>query len=178
VTAAVDPARNGTAPTPPPVEDFDAFWAKFTDTRRPKALIRGVEVAAPYDIPLELSERIDAATPDDQDTVHDLLAELYGEGIVDRWKAAGMGAIEFFVVLTWSYMRAGGSSATFEDAMAVVQEAFDSGALNDAQTVPNRADRRAAAKGKGRTAPSARTGARSSRTSAASTASPPKNSRG
>jgi hypothetical protein len=174
VTAVAEPTRNGTAPAPAPVEDWDAFWSTHVEARRPKARIRGVEVTAPYDLPLELAERMQEANANDTTLVQDLLAELYGEGIVEQWTAAGMGSLEFFVVLTWSYMRAGGSSATFADAFDAVQKGLESGALDmDAQQpVPNRADKRAAAKApKGRTTPSGRTGARSSRTSAASTSS-------
>jgi hypothetical protein len=173
VTAVAEPTRNGTPPAAQ-VEDWDAFWSKHVAERRPRALIRGVEVTAPYDLPLELAERMQNATPDDTTLVQDLLAELYGDGIVDQWTAAGMGGLEFFVVLTWSYMRAGGSAATFADAFEAVQKGLESGALDlDAeQPVPNRADKRAAAKApKGSTTRSGRTGARSSRTSAASTSS-------
>lgn len=169
-----EPTRNG-APAPAPVEDWDAFWSQHVESRRPKARIRGVEVTAPYDMPLELAERMQAADANDTGLVQDLLAELYGEGIVEQWTAAGMGGLEFFVVLTWSYMRAGGSTATFAEAFEAVEKGLASGALDlDAeQPVPNRADKRAAAKAapKGSTTPSGRTGARSSRTSAGSTSS-------
>lgn len=172
MTAVAEPTRNGTQP-PAAVEDWDAFWSQHVASRRPMVRIRGVDVTAPYDMPLELAERMQAADASDTTLVQDLLGELYGEGIVEQWTAAGMGGLEFFVVLTWSYMRAGGSTATFADAFDAVQKGIESGALDlDAeQTVPNRADKRAAAKGKGSTTRSGRTGAQSSRTSAASTSS-------
>jgi hypothetical protein len=146
------------------VEDFDAFW-QAQRAEQPRVRIRGVEVPIPMDLPLALVAQMHGATPADEEQNRRLLAELYGPEVIEQWISAGMGAREFFVVLTWSFVRGTGGTITFADAAVRADEVLakmsDQGkAAAPKPTAPNRRARR-----------SASAGASSSRTSAASTGS-------
>lgn len=153
------------------VDDFDAFWAA-KKAKQPHTRIRGVVVPIPLDLPLALIAQMQGATVADEDANRATLAEVYGEDVIEKWIGAGMGAREFFVVLTWSFVRGSGGSITFEEAvtradevMAAMAEGGDASG-KASKPKPNRKTRR-----------SAGAGASSSRTSAASTASRRKTSK-
>lgn len=144
------------------VEDFDAFWATQRG-KQPRARIRGALVPIPMDLPLALVAQMHGATPADEEQNKELLGELYGADTIEQWVRDGMGAREFFVVLTWSFVRGTGGTITFEEATARADEVLAAmGEDGQGKAVPagNRKARR-----------SAGAGGSSSRTSAASTAS-------
>lgn len=164
------------APEVAEVDDFDAFW-QAEKAEQPHARIRGVEVPIPMDIPLALAAQMQGATEADEEQNKKILAELYGPEIIESWIREGMGTREFFVVLTWSFVRGSGGKITFAEAvtradevlatMAAAEDGGDQGkapakgkAKPKAKAGPNRATRRSAA-----------AGASSSPTSAASTGS-------
>ncbi|MDN5858081.1 MAG: hypothetical protein L0H84_05605 [Pseudonocardia sp.] len=157
------------------VDDFDAFWAAKKE-QQPHTRIRGVVVPIPMDLPLALIAQMQGATAADEDTNKAILAEVYSPDIIEQWINAGMGAREFFVVLTWSFVRGSGGQISFADAVERADEVMTKigedggGAAGKAAAAkvkpkakagPNRATRRSAA-----------AGGSSSRTSAANTASP------
>lgn len=143
------------------VGSFDAFWAEVSGGG--VETIRGIEVTIPTDVPLALEMRIkDLQESESEDDIRELVALLFGADVLDAWRDAGMGSLEFQTVLAWGMGRASGAALTFREAYDTVTAAAD-----DAGKAPNRATRRAAASSK----PSAATGGRSKRTSAASTAS-------
>lgn len=165
------------SPEVEPVDDFDAFWqARKAD--QPHTRIRGVVVPIPMDLPLALIAQMQGATVADEDQNKATLAEVYSPEIIEAWIAAGMGAREFFVVLTWSFVRGSGGQISFADAveradevLAAMGESGDAAGKAPTKAVkgkagPNRATRRSAA-----------AGGSSSRTSAANTASPRRTSR-
>ncbi|MET9954208.1 hypothetical protein ABZ135_22030 [Streptomyces sp. NPDC006339] len=141
-------------------ESWDAFWTEVTGTGT--EVIRGVTVRVPTDIPLVMEQRLKAIEDDASDeAVHEMVALLFGDGVLDQWIAAGMGLMELKTALAWGSAHAAGSPVSFREAYdaVVAAEAAEGKA-------PNRAQRRAASK-----SPSASTGGRSKPTSSANTGS-------
>jgi hypothetical protein len=153
---------------------WDAFWAEVQAEARetnPTEVIRKVTVRVPTDLPLMFQQRANElrdSTADDD--VRELVALIFGEGILDQWIANGMGAHEFRVVCAWGYANGSGKATTFREAYDMVTAAEAAGKAPSPP--PNRAARRAATK-----SPSSATGASSKRTSSGSTASARKTSR-
>lgn len=146
---------------------WDSFWA---ERQREEAaergvetttVIRGVEVVIPHDLPLKFDQRVTQMQGSARiEDVHDLVGELFGEGVLDEWVESGMGDREFQTVLLWGIARGKGRQVTFEQAYEAVRTQGKS-------LLPNRSAKRG----------SARSGGPSKQTSAASTASPPGRSR-
>lgn len=148
----------GTADT----QGWDAFWAEV-NAKGATETIRGVTVPVPTDLPLGFQQRMNALRDSDRDEdVQELVALIFGAGILDQWIAAGMGTREFQVVLGWGVANGGGKPTTFREAYDMVAAAEAEGKGPG----PNRATRRAATK-----KPSSTTGGPSKRTSPASTGS-------
>lgn len=152
-----------TRKTTPAPGSYEAFLAEAfaggTET------IRGVEVAIPTDVPLAMEQRLrDLRDSESEDDVREMVALLFGADVLNTWRDNGMGLIEFKTVLAWGMAHASGAGVSFMEAYeAVLAEEAGEGKAPSGQ---NRASRRAAQK-----KPSASTGGRSARTSAASTAS-------
>lgn len=145
-------------------QSWDEFWAATTDANRRTEVIRGIEVDVPYDLPLDFRARMEELSDsEDEDDVRELVAELYGENVMDAWRDAGMGAVEFQVVLAWGVAQGEGVDLDFAEAYELVTTGKPPARLEG-----NRATRRARA---ARNGSSASSGGRSRRTSAASTAS-------
>lgn len=146
-------------------QSWEAFKAESFGTRR--EVIEGVEIPVPADIPLNFSAQFSALGPESEiSDFGDAVTLLYGEGVFEQWVDHGMGAIGLLTALMWGYMQGSGQDATFADAFRVVTSDDPGKAV--AAAVGNRAARRSQSSG---------TGGRSSRTSAASTASPRPKSR-
>lgn len=153
------PARAGQA------QSWESFKAETFAQRT--EVIEGVTVPVPADIPLNFTAAFGALSPDSDVTdFADAVALLYGEGVFDRWVENGMGATGLLTALMWGYMQGGGQDVSFADAYQVVIS--DDPGKAAAAVAGNRAARRQQSKP---------TGGRSSRTSAASTASPRARSR-
>ncbi|MEU6756976.1 hypothetical protein [Streptomyces sp. NPDC046685] len=151
---AVTAARAGKA------QSWEDFKAQEFGTRT--EVIEGVEIVVPSDVPLNFTTQFSTLGPSSE--VADFggaVTLLYGEGVFDRWVENGMGAIGLLTALMWGYMQGNGQDVSFSDAYQVVIS-DDPGKAATA-VAGNRAARRQQSKP---------TGGRSSRTSAASTASP------
>ncbi|HET6356098.1 hypothetical protein [Streptomyces sp.] len=157
-----------------PVDSFDAFWAQVSSSGT--ETIRGITVKVPMDVPLALELRIkDLEQSESEDDIRELIALLFGDDVLDRWREAGMGLLEFKTVLAWGMAHATGTKVTFQEAYeAVLAEEAGEGKAPSGQ---NRAARRKTAKKAAPSPRSASTGGRSKRISAASTASTPRSSR-
>lgn len=156
---AVEPAATET-------QSWDDFWQEVAPAQRTE-VICGVEVLVPVDMPLNLAARLDQLQQsEDEDDLHELVGLLFGEGALADWVAAGMTTRQFQTALVWGIHHANGQPISF-------REAHEKAQAQEGKAPPNRAARRAAARPR-----SASTGGRSARTSAASTASPRKPSRG
>jgi hypothetical protein len=150
---------------------WDAFWAEVNADAAATETIRGVTVPVPSDLPLGFQQRVNELRDSTRDEdVQELVALVFGAGVLDQWIAADMGSREFQVVLAWGIANGGGKPTSFREAFELVTAAEAEGKAPSAQ--PNRAARRA-----GTNSPSSGTGGRSKRTSSASTASARKTSR-
>jgi hypothetical protein len=130
--------------------------------------ICGVVVPVPTDVPWNFETRLaDLQDSSEQKDIEELVAMLFGDDVFDQWVENGMGKVEMMTVLTWGMAQGNGKDITFSQAYDLCTSDDPGKALNQ-----NRATRRAASKPR-----SATTGARSKRTSAASTGSARKTSR-
>lgn len=148
-------------------ESWDDFWASVSRGRT--ETIRGVEVHVPSDMPMIVEQRIEELqNSTSMDDIAELIGLLFGADVLDQWREAGMGLLEFQVVMTWGLANASGRELTFREAYDLVQEGAGAGKQLGPKG-PNRAARRSQ---------SAAGGGRSKRTSSASTATARKTSRG
>lgn len=137
-------------------QSWDAFWAEVHGPVE-TATIRGVTVQVPRDLPLSFEYRASATRDSSRQEDHKaLLKDLFGVDVLDAWVDAGMGAIEFQVVLFWAVSHGRGKPISFREAYEQVL-GMERGKAEAART---------------RTGDeSAATGGRSKRTSPGSTAS-------
>jgi hypothetical protein len=150
-------------------QSWDDFWAEV-NAARVTEVIRGVEVPVPSDLPLIFQQRMNELRDSDRDEdVRELVALVFGDGVLDQWRDAGMGAAELRVVLAWGFANGSGKATSFREAYDIVTQAEAEG---KAPGGPNRAARRAATNAR-----SSSTGSASRPTSRASTASTRKTSR-
>jgi hypothetical protein len=119
------------------IEDFDAFWAEHSAAPdRPMVRIRGELVPIPLDMPLDLAQRMESAGVADEAMMRELLGELYGADVLDRWTAAGMGAQEFLVLIAWSVARARGADVSFADVAEQLRTLPEGGAREGKAQAP------------------------------------------
>jgi hypothetical protein len=150
-------------------QNWDDFWGEVNAARTTE-VIRGVTVPVPTDLPLIFKQRMTELQDSDRDEdVRELVALVFGEGVLDQWRDAGMGAQELKVLLAWGFANGSGKPTSFREAFEIVTEAEAQG---KAPGAPNRAARRAATNAR-----SSASGAASKPTSRASTASARKASR-
>lgn len=162
------PARK---PVNPATQSWDAFWAEV-NAKPQTEVIRGVTVPVPSDMPLGFQQRVNALRDSDRDEdVQELVALIFGPGVLDQWIANGMGEREFRIVCGWGIANGAGKSTTFREAFDLMAMAEAEGKAPGEPSAPNRATRRAATK-----KPSSAGGATSKPTSRASTASARKTS--
>lgn len=162
-------------------EDFAAFWrdAVASEVRETKEIF-GVEVVVPTDLPLNFEPMVEAmGASSDEDDIKRLLSVLFGQDVLEAWKARGCTGRQFQVLFMWGYSNGRGDRVDFAAAKKLADDAAkaDAEGKGPVRTVPNRADRRRKAASSATTA-SAKGGPSSSRTSAASTASRRKTSPG
>lgn len=124
-------------------EDFDAYWEQRERARRPAWVrIRGIEVEAPTDLPIELELRPERfASASTFEEVREYLEIVLGE-VVDELVAAGIGLRELLLLVTWATANGSGRRTTLAEADELLSkaQAEDEG---KAQPPPNRAARRA-----------------------------------
>lgn len=102
-------------------DSWDAFWAEVLDTA-PTVTIRGVRVRTPRDLPMGFDQKLRVArNAGDEATYKGLLVDLFGVDVLDAWTAAGMGEIEFQVVLAWGYANGKNQPVTFQQAYELVR---------------------------------------------------------
>lgn len=138
-------------------DDFDAFWSAVNAAR--PARIRGVLVTPPHDMPLSLIGRLDGVLGSaDEAAIKQVVGDIFGADVLDRWTAAGMGLREFQTVLAWAGAHMRGQPCDFAAALELVAAAL--AAAEEAEggggKAGNRAERRR--KGKRGRGPSAGTG--------------------
>lgn len=105
-------------------DDFDGFWQAQHPVRPAK--IRGRLVTPPIDVPLVLLEKYDRVQGSaDLDAIKDVLGDVFGEGTIDAWTAAGMGLREWQTVLAWAGAHMRGKPIEFAEAYALVMAAMD-----------------------------------------------------
>jgi hypothetical protein len=156
-------ATRDTAAETVDTQSWDDFWAEVNAGDAPTETIRGVTVRVPTDLPLGFQQRVNELRDSSADEdVQELVALVFGAGVLDQWTDAGMGSREFQVVLAWGIANGGGKPTTFREAYEMVTAAEAAGKALSPQ--PNRAARRAATSSR-----SSATGGRSKRTSSAST---------
>ncbi|MFE6079968.1 hypothetical protein [Streptomyces virginiae] len=139
---------------------FDAYWAEISNTKTDT--VRGVTIRIPTDIPMAVEQRLaDLQESSREEDLVELITLLFGvdADAFDTWKNAGMGAMEFQVLVIWGMSHAGGSPMTVAEAHEAVVQATAEG---KDPAGPNRAARRAS---------SASTGGRSKPRSARTTGS-------
>ncbi|WP_367128330.1 hypothetical protein [Saccharothrix sp. HUAS TT1] len=152
-------------------EDFAAFWRDATagEVRETKTIF-GVTVEVPTDLPLNFENLVEAmGKSSKEEDVKKLVGILFGQDVLDTWKARGCTGRQFQVLFMWGYANGQGKPTTFAEAKQLADEAAAADAEGKAAPVPNRADRRA--KASSATRASGAAGRSSSRTSSASTAS-------
>ncbi|MEO3860867.1 hypothetical protein [Acrocarpospora sp. B8E8] len=137
-------------------ETWDSFWAEVKAKQgKPRTeVIRGVAVTVPHSLPLKYDRLIEQVS--DSEDAKPALAMLFGADVLDAWVEAGMEAEEFQVVLLWGTLNGKGKKSSF-------REAYE-------QYLELQASQGKAASSATRNGRSAATGARSRRTSGASTA--------
>lgn len=156
----------------PATQSWDAFWAEV-NAKPQTEVIRGVTVPVPSDMPLGFQQRVNALRDSDRDEdVQELVALIFGPGVLDQWIANGMGAREFRIVCGWGIANGSGQPTTFRQAYDLMAAAEAEGKAPGEPSAPNRAARRAATKPR-----SSAGGATSKPTSRASTGSARKTSR-
>lgn len=144
---------------------WDEFWAEVERKEAAErgtpatTVIRGIEVVIPHDLPLKFDQRLArierGEIEDDEKAVEELVADLFGVDAYRKWVDAGMGGLEFRVVLLWGMANGKGQRMSFAEAYEAVK--------SQGKTLrPNRRMRRASAKA----------GGRSRRTSTANMGSP------
>jgi hypothetical protein len=137
-------------------EDFDAYWAARERARRPPYVtIRGIEVEAPTDLPIELElqpERYANASTFDE--VREYLEVVLGD-VVDDLVKAGIGLRELLLLVTWATANGAGRRTTLAQADELLTKAQ---AADEGKARPNRATRRATGRRTRSGGTSARTG--------------------
>lgn len=142
-------------------QSWDDFWTEVSGAGT--ETIRGVTVPIPTDVSMQFWKRLEELHESSADEdVEELVSMLFGEGVLAKWQAAGIGYRELQTVLGWGMAHASGEPMTFREAYDLVAAEGKA-----ARPSPNRAQRRQ----------SARTGGPSKRTSSASTGSARKTSR-
>lgn len=165
-------------------DDFLKFWDQFrTQEVQPTTTILGVVVEIPTDVPLyfdDLQRRMSQSKADSESDearalYEEMLALLFGEGTLDKWKETRkLTGLMLRVLVAWGIRNANSVPTTFEQAGELVVEAIKAEAEGK-PSGPNRAARRKpAVKGSSTTRGSGTTGQPSRRTSRASTARKPK----
>ncbi len=163
-------------------EDFEAFWKAKRRKGSQLRKVFGADVVLPPSLPLqfEVEARKVQTSKDPEDTKR-MVGILFGADAMDIWTAAGMDLDQFAVLLMWgtaNTRKAG--SMTLDDAYQAYLKGTEEGAADGdssgddpagptpLRTATGKAGRTTARKPSG--ARSSATGARSKRTSAASTA--------
>lgn len=119
-----------------PTQDFDAWRAEQAAARKQRTFrLFGADVPVPAAISLDLSMRVDDTDVDDTDTLEELVAEMYGDGELQRWREAGCNTMEFAVLLAWGSAQGQGNDISFDDARQLIAD-------RAAGKAPNRATRR------------------------------------
>jgi hypothetical protein len=126
VTEAGTPFQAGpAAPARPEFEDFDAYWEQRERARRPAVVrVRGIDVEAPSDLPVEMQLRADQVAVTTMDEVRDVLETLLGGGdVVDELVEAGIGMRELQLLTTWATAHGSGQPVTLAEADDLLTQA-------------------------------------------------------
>lgn len=132
------------APDVESTEDFDAFWREQDRKGVRLSNVFGVDIELPAELPLRFEiEAKRLAASEDFDDIRHLVGVLFGDDALDQWTAAGMDVEQFGVLLMWGSANAAGQRMTLAEARV---EYHKQEAAKGKAPVPNRADKRAAAR--------------------------------
>ncbi|MFG1997877.1 hypothetical protein ACGFNU_01865 [Spirillospora sp. NPDC048911] len=153
-------------------DDFDAFWAEQRrHTGGHQIKVFGELVTLPSELPMDVEWRLEAIRDlpagEVRAEIEDLVGLLYGDGVLDRWRAHGITGQQFQVLLVYGMARASGREVSFEETLAEVARADQGGNVpfRTGRGRPDGPDRRSSATS------SRSTGGRSRPTSSGSTGS-------
>jgi len=128
-----------TAPRAGKAQSWDDFVRSQFGART--EVICGVEVPVPTDPPLAFDDLAAGLSAESEEAdFAEVVDLLYGAGVFEQWKKAGIGAKGLMTALTWGVAQANGRDMTFSEAYAVVTSDDPGKALNPPA---NRAARRA-----------------------------------
>jgi|ERR1700741_5467920 len=112
------------------VIDYDAFWEQYSaKSPRKKVRVLGQLISLPFDIPLSLERRMSVTNMADKEALGQLLAEIYGEDVLDAWVDNGMGTKQMALLVSWTLLRVQGSDITLQDAAKAMETVSASGKL-------------------------------------------------
>lgn len=113
-----------------PNTDFDAFWAEYTDEAEPDtATVLGEEITLPFDLSLDLTERMNSANVNDRESLAALLKEVYGEDVLGRWIEKRIGVKQMAILISWTVMRVQGGGMSLKEVADMMTQAVNSGKL-------------------------------------------------
>jgi hypothetical protein len=131
---------------PAPDAQFEAFWVAHGARGPERCTVLGVEITIPSDLPLDVERRAGALEDsDDPEAVRELLAMVFGDGVLDAWTDRGLTIRQFQFLLAWAFARGDGRRVTFEEFWPEFEQLEQQG-----KAPTNRAERRAKKKTKGR----------------------------
>lgn len=110
------------------VTDFDAFWAEYSETA-PKEKVRflGELLSVPFDLPMELEQRMTMANMRDKVELASILEQIYGQDVLERWTQKKVGAKQFAVLVAWTLMRVQGGNMTPHEVAESMKNAVNLG---------------------------------------------------
>lgn len=117
-------------------QDFDAWWSAQTATR-PTAVIKGITVPVPDDVPADVAMRPESVTElDDESDIDEVKRHVIaffnlmvddGAGLLDELIEAGIGMQQLAIVLAWCMVNgmrpAGTAAVSFGKCAQTYQEA-------------------------------------------------------
>ncbi|MGH3834100.1 MAG: hypothetical protein ACRDSF_00130 [Pseudonocardiaceae bacterium] len=110
--------------------DFDAFWAEYSEEAEPEtATVLGEQITLPFDLSLDLTERMNSANINDKESLGALLKEVYGEDVLSRWLEKRIGVKQMAILISWTVMGVQGGGMSLQEVADTMSEAMKSGKL-------------------------------------------------
>ncbi|MCA1624161.1 MAG: hypothetical protein LC778_10240 [Acidobacteria bacterium] len=108
--------------------DFDAYWQEYSDTApRQTFIFLGEKVPLPFDLPLAIERKIQAANFSKEEELAALIKGVYGTDLLSNWLNKGIGARQMIVLLSWTMLRLQGSKMTPLEVAREMDKAFAEG---------------------------------------------------
>lgn len=110
--------------------DFDAFWQQYSDkVEKETVTILGEQVNLPFDLSLDLTERMNSANVNDKESLGKLLEEVYGEDVLTRWMAKRIGVRQMAILISWTVMKVQGGGLSLMEVAEIMEQGVKSGKL-------------------------------------------------